>query len=357
MLAMARRFLPWIGAASPQERFISYLPMAHVGERMLAHYGHAVWGFQVTCCPDPKLVLGMLTEVCPTAFFAPPRLFEKLRAAIVAGGEEDAAPTLRALGLDAVRCAVTSGAPVPAELIRFHNRIGLPLVEGYGSSELGGMAACNRPGESKIGSAGPALPGFEARIARDGELEMRGPSMMVGYRGRVQETAAALGPDGWLRTGDIAELDDEGCLRIVGRKKEIIINAMGKNMSPANIESALKSACPMIGQVCCVGDSRPYNVALIALDPEAVGDVERAASDQRVLAELAAGVRCANSRLSRVEQIKRHAVLGTEWLPDSDELTATMKLKRRAIATKYAPEIEALYHAQSETSASGLQNV
>jgi long-subunit acyl-CoA synthetase (AMP-forming) len=323
--------------------------MAHVGERMLTHWGHINWGFEVTCCPDPKLVMGMVAEVRPTAFFAPPRLFEKLRAAIVASAEASAPETLRRLGLDAVRCAVTSGAPVPAELVRFHNRIGLPLVEGYGSSELGGITACNRPGENKIGTAGPPLPGFEARIAREGELEMRGPSMMVGYRGRAEETAAALGPDGWLRTGDIAELDDGGCLRIVDRKKEIIINAMGKNMSPANIESTLKSACPMIGQVCCVGDSRPYNVALIALDPEAVGDVERAAGDQRVLAELANGVRRANSRLSRVEQIKRHAVLSTEWLPDSDELTPTMKLKRRAIATKYAPEIEALYHAQGET--------
>jgi long-subunit acyl-CoA synthetase (AMP-forming) len=161
---------------------------------------------------------------------------------------------------------------------------------------------------------------------------------MLGYRGDPEKTREAIGEDGWLRTGDIAEIDDDGYVKIVDRKKELIINAAGKNMSPANIEARLKAAHPLIGQALCVGDRRPYNVALLVLDPEVAatfaGDVE---------ATVAAAVEKANSQLSRVEQIKRYTVLEAEWLPDSEELTPTMKLKRRGILAKYAGEIEALY--------------
>ncbi len=182
---------------------------------------------------------------------------------------------------------------------------------------------------------------------------MRGPTIMVGYRNDPERTAEAIDPDGWLRTGDIAEIDADGYVRIVDRKKELIINAAGKNMSPANIEQKLKAASPLIGQACVIGDGRPYIVALLVLDPDAAAAHAKAHGLDPAPAVLAAdpgthelirvAVEAANARLSRVEQIKRFTVLGVDWLPDGDELTPTMKLKRRGVAAKYAEEIESLY--------------
>jgi long-subunit acyl-CoA synthetase (AMP-forming) len=177
---------------------------------------------------------------------------------------------------------------------------------------------------------------------------------MAGYRNQPERTAEAIDGDGWMATGDVGEIDEDGYLRIVDRKKELIINAAGKNMSPANIESALKSASPLIGQACVIGDGRPYNVALIVLDPDAAAAfaAERGLDDDVLGAVAAAegmaqavgdGVARANERLARVEQIKRFRILDGEWEPGGDELTPTMKLKRRPIAEKYAEEIEALY--------------
>ena len=177
---------------------------------------------------------------------------------------------------------------------------------------------------------------------------------MRGYRNDPEKTAEAIDDDGWLHTGDIATIDAEGYVRIVDRKKELIINAAGKNMSPANIESALKTSSPLIGQAVCIGDRRPYNTALLVLDPDGAAawaashgmdgaDPVALAADPRVRAALDEAVEAANARLARVEQIKRFAVLPELWEPGGDELTPTMKLKRRPIAEKYAAEIEALY--------------
>jgi long-chain acyl-CoA synthetase len=177
---------------------------------------------------------------------------------------------------------------------------------------------------------------------------------MRGDRNQPETTAEAIDPEGWLHTGDIGEFDDHGYLRIVDRKKELIINAAGKNMSPANIEAALKSASPLIGQACVIGDRRPYNVALLVLDPDALPafaaahdlDAEALGSlgaAETLIAAVADAVSAANERLSRVEQIKKFKILDEEWLPGGDELTPTMKLKRKPIAEKYADEIEALY--------------
>jgi long-subunit acyl-CoA synthetase (AMP-forming) len=332
-LAMAQGFLAWIDVNSADERLISYLPMAHVGERMITHWGHIACGFEVVCLPDPRRVLEIAPKVRPTALFAPPRVWQKLRAA--AGVEREL--LAGRFGLDTVRCAVTSGAPIAPDLLEFVNDLGIRLVEGYGSSELGGVVACNRPEANRIGTAGQLLPGYEARLACDGELEIRGPSVMVGYRGRPDATAEVLDPDGWLRTGDIAELEGDDYVRIIDRKKEIIINAAGKNMSPANIEAELRSASSLIAYAVCIGDGRPFNVALIVVDPEAVdATVDVSTEVRRAIAR-------ANARLSRAEQIKRYEILTGEWLPDSDVLTPTMKLKRPAIETKYAAQIEALY--------------
>jgi long-subunit acyl-CoA synthetase (AMP-forming) len=206
----------------------------------------------------------------------------------------------------------------------------------------------------RIGTVGPASPGFEFRIAEDGEILCRGPAVMAGYRNQPERTAETIDAEGWLHTGDIGTLDEDGYLRIVDRKKEIIINAAGKNMSPANIEATVKAASPLIGQVCCIGDARPYNTALVVLDADfapawaarngiAASELAELATDERVRAAVQAGVDAANAKLARVEQIKRFTIVPGDWAPGGEELTPTMKLKRRPIAAKYAAEIDALY--------------
>ncbi len=221
-------------------------------------------------------------------------------------------------------------------------------------SELSCVATMVDPAAPRYGTVGRPLPGVELRIADDGEVLVRGGIVMAGYRNQPELTAETIDADGWLATGDIGELDEAGNLRIIDRKKELIINAAGKNMSPANIEQQLKAGSPLIGQAVAIGDRRPYNVALIVLDPDAsrafaaahgLPDSSPAAmiAHPEVLAEVQAGVDRANQRLSRVEQIKRYTVLPVDWAPAGDELTPTMKLRRRPIAEKYEAEIEALY--------------
>jgi long-subunit acyl-CoA synthetase (AMP-forming) len=220
-------------------------------------------------------------------------------------------------------------------------------------SELSCCATINPPGDIRIGTVGTAIPGAELSVAEDGELLVRGPLLTRGYRGQPEKTAETIDPDGWLHTGDIATMDD-GYVTIVDRKKELIINAAGKNMSPANIEQTLKASHQLIGQAVVIGDRRPYNVALLVLDPdvcaayarEAVlpdGSATALARDAGVQQQVAAAIEAANARLSRVEQIRKYRVLETDWLPGGDELTPTMKLKRRSIGEKYAPVIEELY--------------
>ena len=208
-------------------------------------------------------------------------------------------------------------------------------------SETSAVATLNTPNSYRLGTVGRALPGVELKLAEDGELLVRGPNVMLGYRGQPEKTAEAIDADGWLATGDIAQVDADGFWRIVDRKKELIISAAGKNMSPANIEARVKSSSPLIGQAVCIGDARPYNVALITLDPDGAAGRDAASAQTRALIE--AAIEEANSHLSRVEQIKRFTILPEEWQPGGDELTPTSKLKRKPIAAKYADEIEALY--------------
>ncbi len=236
---------------------------------------------------------------------------------------------------------MSGAAPIPVEVLEYFLALGLPICELWGMSELSCCATINPTDDIRIGTVGVALPGVELRLADDGELLVRGETVMKGYRGMPDKTAETIDADGWLATGDIATIDDDGYVRIVDRKKELIINAAGKNMSPANIEQAIKSGSPLIGQAVCIGDARPYNVALIVLDPDVAAG--RSADDPEVVAEVAAGVERANAKLSRVEQIKRYTLLSDDWLPGGDELTPTSKLKRKPIGAKYAAEIEALY--------------
>ncbi|HEY2637349.1 MAG TPA: long-chain fatty acid--CoA ligase, partial [Solirubrobacteraceae bacterium] len=228
------------------------------------------------------------------------------------------------------------------------------LAELWGMSETCGMGAVNPPGKVKIGTVGPPAPGVEMKLAEDGEVLMRSECVMVGYRNMPEQTAEAIDDGGWLHTGDIGEFDEDGYLKIVDRKKEIIINAAGKNMSPAHIESCLKGAGPLIGQAAVIGDRRSYNTALLVLDTDGApawakehgveGDaLEELAARDDVREAVQAEVDAANKRMARVEQIKKFHLVSGDWLPGGDELTPTMKLKRKPIAEKYSDDIEAMY--------------
>ncbi|MGE4425441.1 MAG: long-chain fatty acid--CoA ligase [Solirubrobacteraceae bacterium] len=327
----------------PAQTAISWLPMAHVAERMCTHYIPMALGWQVTCQPDPREIATTLAAVRPEFFFSPPRLWQKLRSAVVArmGSTPEPAQALAALGLDRVRASLVGAAPCPPDVIAFWNDLGLPLCEVYGLSETTAVATVDNPRDPRLGTVGRAVPGVEVVLSDEGEVLVRGPVIMRGYRNLPEKTAEEIDPDGWLHTGDVGTFDEDGYLRIVDRMKELIINAAGKNMSPANIEATIKSAGPLIGNVCCIGDARPYNVALITLDPDA-----RPAFAGREADEVAAAVERANTRLARVEQIKRFHVIEDDWVPGGVELTPTMKLKRKPIAEAYAAEIEGLYRTE-----------
>jgi long-subunit acyl-CoA synthetase (AMP-forming) len=372
-------------------KVISWLPSAHIAERAAHLYLPIVYAMTVTCCPDPREILSYLPAVRPTWFFAVPRIFEKLKsgmeaflgqdetkrawlaaaarkveleqagepvpddlAATVAEAEEKLFAGLRQmLGFDDAAAVNVGAAPTPREVLVFFHSIGIPLAELWGMSETCGAGCCNPADKVKIGTVGPPAPGVELRLADDGELLMRSAVNMVGYRNMPERTAEALDADGWLHTGDIAEIDDDGYVRIVDRKKELIINAAGKNMSPANIESTLKGSSPLIGQACVIGDARPFNTALITLDPDFApafaaqqgieGDYGTLARDARMRAAVEQAVQVANAKLARVEQVKRFTLLESDWLPGGDELTPTMKLKRKPIGAKYAAQIDAMY--------------
>jgi long-subunit acyl-CoA synthetase (AMP-forming) len=375
-------------------RIVSYLPMAHIAERLTTHYAGMVFGYEVTTCPDIRQLGATLAAARPQILFGVPRTYEKIHSGIQAALAIDASraeafaealevgarvadaqardadipsalqrefdevdanvlrPVRQLLGLDAVDVAVTAAAPIPVEILGFFRALGLPLSEMYGLSESSGPLTWE-PRRIRLGTVGHAIPGGEVRLAEDHEVLGRGGNIFRGYLDDPERTAEALDADGWLHTGDIGELDADGYLRIVDRKKEIIITAGGKNVSPANAEAALK-AQPLIGQVCVVGDGEPFIAALIVLDPDvapawaaangaASTESSALATDPVVLAEVAREVEEANRRFAHSEQIRKFAVLADEWLPDSDELTPTMKLKRHSIATKYAREIADLY--------------
>jgi long-chain acyl-CoA synthetase len=377
-----------IRPVEPGGRGISFLPTAHIADRWAGLYAQMIYGTTIYCCPNPREMVAYSMEVKPTAWGGVPRIWEKLKAALEAGmaAEQDAEKRaavelamevgrryadaymdggvpddLRAeweradeqvfsklrgmLGLDQVESFVVGAAPTPPEVLKFFLGMGIEICETWGMSETSAITTFNPPGRVRVGTVGPPIPGTEVKLAEDGEVMVRGPQVMKGYRDMPEKTAEVLSEDGWLRTGDIGEFDEEGYLRIVDRKKELIINAGGKNMSPANIEAKLKAASTLIAQVVAIGDNRPYNVALIVLDPETLAARGASATDPEIAEEIAKAVEEGNARLSRVERIKRFKVLDGEWLPGGDELTPTLKLKRRPIERKYEREIEALYGA------------
>ena len=375
---------------------ISYLPMAHIAERVVSHYGGPLVGIVATSCPDPTQIGAYLREVRPDAFFGPPRIWEKMKSsiettmasqgderragfeqALEAGKKVDEArrandgevpaehaetwqkldtsafaPLRQMLGFDNAKWLLTAAAPIPVDVIEFFRATGLPLSECWGMSETTGGLTWSH-WDYVLGSVGRAAPGCEVKIADDGELLCRGPNVTTGYLDEPEKTAEALDDEGWLHTGDVARIDDDGYVYLVDRKKELIITAGGKNVSPANVEAALKGI-PLVGQAAVVGDGRPYLVALLTLDPDAAQqwaesngrtDVapEDLADDPDVLAEVERGVQEANQGFNRVEQVKKFSLIGEEWMPDSELLTPTMKLKRRGVNQRYADRIESLY--------------
>ncbi|WP_159074221.1 AMP-dependent synthetase/ligase [Streptomyces dioscori] len=359
MTAMLRS-LTRLGGLERGGRVISCLPSAHVADRWMAHYWWMALGMRVTCLADGARILDELPHVRPTFFGSVPRVWEKLRAVLESQGVDpahltrnEAEAVRHRIGLGEARLLVAGAAPLTVATLTFFTALGLPLTEVWGLSETCGVLTANPPGDRRPGTVGVPLDGAAVCIAADGEVLARGPQLLTGYRGRPGATAAAV-VDGWLHTGDLGELDEDGYLTITGRKKDIIINSSGKNMSPVAIENALKSAGPLIGQACVLGDDRPYNVALLVVDPDAVRAWAAAhgldhrpyaslTGEESLLAEVAAEVAAANSRLSRVEQVRRWRVMHADWLADSDELTPTMKLRRSRVAHKYVSLIDALY--------------
>jgi long-chain acyl-CoA synthetase len=358
--------LLWTGRAwlevtglEPDGRLMSYLPMAHLADRVVAHYLAIISGASITCVADAKAAVPAIADTEPTLWLGVPRVWEKLKASLEAAFASEPDEGRRAsirgrLGFPEGVFLLSGAAPLRLDVLEFFAALGLPINEGYGLTESSAVATMNREGARRFGTVGRPLPGVEAKLADDGELLVRGRLVMRGYRDSPDKTAQALDGDGWFHTGDIAQIDPDGFVKIVDRKKELIINAAGKNMSPANIEAAIKAASPLVGIAVAIGDARPFNTALIVLEPEAAAAFAREhgiadasiatlASDERVRAEVAAGVARANSKLARVEQIKKHAIVGGEWAPGGDELTPTLKLRRKPIAEKYADMIEAMY--------------
>jgi long-chain acyl-CoA synthetase len=377
-------------------QLVSYLPLAHVAERFTSQWNGIYLGHEVWLCPDPNLLMTYLTEARPTYFVGVPRVWEKLMAGLQAGiaaepdegrrqmaqGALSAAisayrvrregkpvpPELAAavekaqpffmllrskIGLERSDLNVTSTAPCRPELHEFWAAIGMPLYEVWGMSELTGPATAVPVDGWQAPSIGTAIPGVEVKLGEDGEILVRGGNVMVGYYKEPAKTSDIIDEEGWVHSGDIGELGPNGQFKIIDRKKELIITSSGKNISPANLESLAKSS-PIIGQAVAVGDSRQFISVLVVLDPQVAPAWAKARGIEAasmadlvdhpaVVDEIRRALSVANTHLSRIEQFKRFTILPTEWSPESEELTPTLKLKRRVINSKYSPQIEAMY--------------
>jgi long-subunit acyl-CoA synthetase (AMP-forming) len=385
------------GAVAAGVRWVSYLPLAHIAERMFSIYLPVATAGHVHFCPQPTELVRLVGAVRPTAFFGVPRVWEKVRAGIQAlltaeqdegrreavaramdagrryiesrqfghatpaGLDEEFAQADRAvlgpirslLGLGEAAVVSSAAAPLPPDVGAFFAGLGMAILDVYGMTETTGAFTANTPGAFKLGTVGRVLPGMEARIAEDGEICVRGPLTTPGYLNLPEQTEALIDADGWLHTGDIGGIDEDGFVSVVDRKKELIITAGGENISPAAIESLLV-AHPLIGQALAFGDMRPYVVALLTLDGEVApawakargveaGSLAALATHPAVLAEVGEAVSAANERLAGAQQVKRWRLLPVEWTADTEELTPTLKLKRRIVHAKYANDIDGLY--------------
>jgi long-subunit acyl-CoA synthetase (AMP-forming) len=385
------------GNITPRVRWVSYLPLAHIAERMFSIYLPVSTAGHVHFCPDAKQLVAAVGGVRPTAFFGVPRVWEKIQAGIQAllAAEPDEAkraavaeamatgrryvqssqfgrttpPDLAAafeqadqavlgpiralLGLGDAQNVSSAAAPLPPDVAAFFAGLGLKILDIYGMTETTGAFAFNTADAFKMGTVGRPLPGIEVRIAEDGEICTRSPLNTPGYLNRPDLTDGLVDADGWLHTGDIGRLDEDGFLSVVDRKKELIITAGGENVPPAAIENLLVSH-PLVGQALAYGDRRPYVVALLTLDGEVAPAWAQArgieadslaalAQHPAVLEAVGAAVTQANRQLARVQQVKRWRLLPVEWTAESEELTPTLKLKRRVVHAKYADDIDTLY--------------
>ncbi|WP_297739201.1 AMP-dependent synthetase/ligase [Nocardioides sp.] len=381
----------------PGLRQVSYLPLAHIAERVLSLYGPQVVGSHSYCIGDPADLLATLGEVHPTAFFGVPRVWEKIKTGISAklaadpnpdnvkmvqdsmaaglawvqaqevGGEMT--PEIEAaykqaddailgflkllLGLDQVTWAGSAAAPMPLEVAKFMAGLGLKVFDVYGMTETCGAVTANGPSGFRLGTVGRATPGMEVKLGEDNEVLVRGPVVTPGYHRQEQATRNLIDADGWVHTGDIGTLDEDGFFAIVDRKKELIITSAGKNIAPSNIENYLKES-PIVGHAMAIGDNQAYVVAILTLDGEVAPAVAQSMGIEFTdLADLSQkpeiramaqdAVDKANARLSRPEQVKSWELLSQEWTAESDELTPTLKLKRRVVNEKYADVVTALY--------------
>jgi len=380
------------------DRAISYLPAAHVADRISGHSISLLTGILITTVPDPREIAVALPDARPTVFFGVPRVWQKIKAGIDGKLATEASPVKKALaqwavetgvaaaradlsgkgrglvlgaqykiadalvlsklrhalGLQNLKVAASGAAAIPPETLEYFLGLGFAVSEVWGMSETTGVGTFTELDKPRPGSVGRAVDGLEIRLGEDGELLVRGAIVTPGYRKQPDKTKEALDSDGWLATGDVATIDADGYVRIVDRKKELIINEAGKNISPTNIENAVKAGSSLVGQVVAIGEAKPYISALIVLDPDTAAirakefdapadDLVALAGRKEIIDEILAAVVAGNKKLSRVEQIKRFTVVGTPWEPGGDELTPTMKLKRNPIAAKYAEEIVSLY--------------
>jgi long-subunit acyl-CoA synthetase (AMP-forming) len=378
-------------------RWVSYLPMAHIAERMFSIYLPIHTSGHIHFCPDAAQLVRVIGKVRPTGFFGVPRVWEKVQAGIEAlltaeqdeakrsavrqamdvgrryvescqygrttppelaaqfqvADEQVLAPIRGLLGLGEAAVVSSAAAPLPPDVAAFFAGLGMKILDVYGMTETTGAFTLNTPSQFRLGTVGRPSPGMEVKIGEDGEILVRGPLNTPGYLDRPDLTANLIDADGWLHTGDIGAVDEDGFVLVTDRKKELIITAGGENIAPAGVENLLV-APPLIGQALAYGDRRPYVVALLTLDGEVAPAWARArgiaadslaalASHPEVLAEVAAGVGAANKRLARVQQVKRWRLLPVEWTAETEELTPTLKLKRRVVHAKYADIIDSLY--------------
>ncbi|MFD8688547.1 AMP-dependent synthetase/ligase [Streptomyces sp. NPDC059651] len=382
----------------PHVEHICYLPFAHIAERMLGIYLPCHRASHVYLCADPTGVAAVVRKVRPAQFFGVPRIWEKLSATVrgilslmpdeqravidqafetarehvghreqgrtppaelekrYARVREDVLlPMLAAGGLDRVTWSASASAPMPVDVVRFWAGFGIVIMDAWGLTETTGVATSNSPRAGfRLGSVGRPVESAEVRLAEDGEILVRGASVFSGYLQPDGSVLSPLDADGWLATGDIGRMDEDGYLWLTDRKKEMIITSTGKNVSPALVENALKEH-PLIGQAMVHGDNRSYLVALLVLDAEAApawaashgvetgGGPAALAEHPAVRAEVDRAVAAANSRLNRTEQIKRYELLAQEWGPATGELTPSLKMRRRVIRDKYAEALSGLY--------------
>jgi long-chain acyl-CoA synthetase len=364
---------------------LSYLPLSHIAEQMFSIHGPCTTGMSIWFAESIEKVPENLKECRPTVFFGVPRIWEKFFAGVrgkmaladekkkklldwaMAVGARAAQYTSRgaamplpllaqyklaqklifsklkqAIGLDRGRFFVSGAAPIAREVIEFFASLDILIYEVYGQSEDTGPTSFNRPGRTKFGSVGPAVPGVDVRIAKDDEILVRGPNVFLGYYKEPGATADCL-IDGWLHSGDLGVFDDEGYLAITGRKKDIIITAGGKNVTPKNIEHGLKQN-PLIAEAVVIGDRRKYLTCLITLDPD---QAKKFSGDAEVRAEIQKQIDRVNQDLARVEQIKKFALLDNAFTVETGELTPTLKLKRNVVQKKFSREIDSLYAGDS----------